>query len=157
MTRYMRICLINFILIIIVSGLWGQYDEKQILTQQAQNFYNSRQYAQAETIYKQVLERWPGDQLAILQLLNIAYQTGNIDKAEAILNEHGRYLQPATVLDHELQILVQRGSVDAAWEKALRSLELNPKDQNRYRIIASYFERRGFYDQVLRLYQLGRQ
>ena len=33
MTRYMRICLINFILIIIVSGLWGQYDEKQILTQ----------------------------------------------------------------------------------------------------------------------------
>jgi len=157
MTRYLRICLIGIILIICLSVLWGQYDEKQILTQQAQNFYNSRQYAQAETIYKQVLERWPGDQLAILQLLNIAYQTGNIDKAEAILNEHGRYLQPATVLDHELQILVQRGSVDAAWEKALRSLELNPKDQNRYRIIASYFERRGFYDQVLRLYQLGRQ
>jgi len=153
----MRSCLISIVLIIFSATLWGQYDEKQILTQQAQKFYNSRQLAQAETLYNQILDRWPGDQLAILQLLNIAYQTGNIDKAEAILNEHGRYLQPATVLDHELQILVQKGLVDAAWEKAMRSLELNPKDQNRYRIIASYFERRGFYDQVLRLYELGRQ
>jgi len=154
---YIRLFLISILLIITLSSLWGQYDERQILTQQAQNFYNSRQYAQAETIYKQVLERWPGDQVAILQLLNIAYQTGNIDKAEAILTEQGRHLQPATLLDHELQILVQKGLPDEAWDKAMRILEINPKDQNRYRIIASYFERRGFYDQVLRLYELGRQ
>jgi len=157
MMSYIRLFLISILLIITLSSLWGQYDERQILTQQAQNFYNSRQYAQAETIYKQVLERWPGDQVAILQLLNIAYQTGNIDKAEAILTEQGRHLQPATLLDHELQILVQKGFPDEAWDKAMRILEINPKDQNRYRIIASYFERRGFYDQVLRLYELGRQ
>jgi len=157
MMSYIRLFLISILLIITLSSLWGQYDERQILTQQAQNFYNSRQYAQAETIYKQVLERWPGDQVAILQLLNIAYQTGNIDKAEAILTEQGRHLQPATLLDHELQILVQKGLPDEAWDKAMRILEINPKDQNRYRIIASYFERRGFYDQVLRLYELGRQ
>lgn len=157
MMRYCRMCLIIIVISICFSMLWGQYDERQILIQQASNFYNSRQYTQAETLYRQILDRWAGDQTAILQLLNIAYATGNTDKAESVLKEQGRYLPATIVLDHELQILVLKGLPDEAWNKAMKSLELNPRDQNRYRIIASYFERRGFYDQVLRLYELGRQ
>lgn len=138
------------------SLLWGQYDQRQILLQQAQNYYSMRQYTQAENLYKQVLELVPTDQTAIMQLLNIAYMTGNVDKAEEVLDRYGAYLAPITLLDHQIQILVYRGQAEEAWPKVLRSISMNPNDQNRYRTIASYYERRGFFEYVQRIYQLGR-
>lgn len=154
--RNTKLTLIILLFVLISIALWCQYDEKQILIQQATNFYNQRQYTQAELLYRQVLERWPNDQTAILQSLNISYMTGDIDKAEQLLKDYGAYLPNSLLLDHEIQILVQRGKPEQAWEKAMQSLQLNPQDQNRYRILAAYFERRGFFDQVLRLYELGR-
>jgi predicted Zn-dependent protease len=127
------------------SLLWGQYDQRQILLQQAQNYYSMRQYTQAENLYKQVLELVPTDQTAIMQLLNISYMTGNVDKAEEVLDRYGAYLAPITLLDHQIQILVYRGQAEEAWPKVLRSISMNPNDQNRYRTIASYYERRGFF------------
>lgn len=144
------------ILSLCVIMLWGQYDEKAILTQQATNLYNSRQYAQAEQLYRQILQKWESDQHSILQLLNISYATGDVDKAEAVLSEYGRHLAPITILDHEIQILVHRGRAEEAWAKAMQSMQLNPNDQNRYRTLASHFQRRGFFDQVLELYEMGR-
>lgn len=138
------------------SLLWGQYDQRQILLQQAQNYYSMRQYTQAENLYKQVLELVPTDQTAIMQLLNISYMTGNVDKAEEVLDRYGAYLAPITLLDHQIQILVYRGQAEEAWPKVLRSISMNPNDQNRYRTIASYYERRGFFEYVQRIYQLGR-
>lgn len=139
------------------SGLlWGQYDQRQILLQQAQQHFNLRQYTRAENLYRQVLELVPTDQNAILQIINIAYLTGNVDKAQEVLDGYGAYLPPITLLDQQIQILVYRGKAEEAWPKVLQSISMNPKDQNRYRTIASYFERRGFFEYVQRLYQLGR-
>jgi len=140
------------------SGLLrGQYDQRQILLQQAQNHFGMRQYTQAENLYKQVLELVPTDQTAILQLINIAYATGNVDKAQDVLDRHGAYLPPITLLDQQIQILVYKGKAEEAWPKVLQSISMQPNDQNRYRTIASHFERRGFFEYVQRLYQLGRK
>ena len=138
------------------SLLWGQYDQRQILLQQAQNHFNMRQYTQAENVYKQVLELVPTDQTAIMQLLNIAYMTGNVDKAEEVLNRYGAHLAPITLLDQQIQIMIYRGKAEEAWTKVKQSISMNPSDQNRYRTIASHYERRGFFEYVQRLYQLGR-
>jgi len=149
--------LILILLLCSFAGLlWGQYDQRQILLQQAQQNFNLRQYTQAENLYRQVLELVPTDQTAILQIINIAYLTGNVDKAQEVLDRYGAYLPPITLLDQQIQILVYRGQAEEAWPKVLQSISMNPKDQNRYRTIASYFERRGFFEYVQRLYQLGR-
>lgn len=139
------------------SLLLGQYDQRQILLQQAQTHFNMRQYTQAENVYKQVLELVPNDQTAIMQLLNISYMTGNVDKAEETLDRYGAYLPAITLLDQQIQIMIYRGKAEEAWPKVQQSISMNPNDQNRYRTIASHYERRGFFEYVQRLYQLGRR
>ncbi len=151
----------RFLILLIVFGslsaaLFAQYDQKQILLQQAQSFFGIRQYANAETLYLQVLDLAPNEQVAILQLINIAYATGDVDKAEAVLNKYGAYLPELTLLDQQIQILIYRGRAEEAWEKTQQIIAIQPRDQNRYRTIASYFERRGFFEYVKQLYELGR-
>lgn len=138
------------------SMLLAQYDQRQILLQQAQNYYGLRQYTQAENIYRQILELQENDQTAIMQILNIAYMTGDVDKAEELLERYGAHLPPITLLDQQIQLLIYRGKAEEAWIKAMQSISLQPRDQNRYRTLASHFERRAFFEYVQRLYQLGR-
>lgn len=144
------------LIMICISVIYGQYDEKQVLTQQAFQLLAQRQFGQAETLFQQVLAKYPDDLNSILQLLNIYYQTSQIDKAEAILDNHRRSIPQITLLEHEIQLLIIKGMPDAAWQKSMVLLSISNHDQNRYRVLASYFERRGFFEQVLALYQNGR-
>ncbi len=59
--------IILIILLSVISILSAQYDEKQIMTQEAYQLLARRQYNEAEQMFRIILERWPGDQNSILQ------------------------------------------------------------------------------------------
>ncbi|MDZ4122368.1 MAG: tetratricopeptide repeat protein, partial [Candidatus Cloacimonadaceae bacterium] len=146
----------TIVFFLLIISLWGQFDERSIMTQQATQLMARRQYAEAEQVFRQVLQKFPSDTNSVLQLLQICYLTSQIDKAEAILLEFNRTLPPQQYTEQMIQLYVMQGKPNLAWDLAQNYLSQNNHDQNRYRLIASYFERRGFYEQVLELYRNAR-
>jgi hypothetical protein len=49
-----------------------------------------------------------------------------------------------------------QGKVSEAWNMSQRYLEQMAYNVNTYRTLAQYFERRGFYEQVIALYKEAR-
>ncbi len=150
------IALVLFLLCV-GSGLYAQFDEQQIMYQQAYQYLAQRQYDQAEKLFEQLLVKFPDDLNSVLQLLNIYHQTARIPKVEATLLQYARIIPELTRMENEVQILVARGEPAKAWDKSMQLLQLANYDQNKYRLIAAWFERRGFFEQVLALYEQARQ
>jgi len=156
MIRLPHIALI-LVLILSIGALAAQYDEQQVMYQQAYQYLAQRQYDQAERLFLQVLEKYPEDLNSVLQLLSIYHQTAHPDKVEAMLEQFRGIIPEMTRLENEVQVLVARGEPASAWDKSMELLRLTKFDQNKYRLIASWFERRGFYEQVLSLYEQARR
>lgn len=154
--RKLSIYFFVILIFLIPVLLSGQYDERQVLTQQAFQLLAQRQFGQAETLFQEILGRYPDDLNSIQQLLNIYYQTSQLDKAEMILTTHRRIIPQLTLLEHEIQLLILKGLPDQAWQKSMQVLQLSNNDQNRYRVLAAYFERRGFFENALSLYHHAR-
>lgn len=150
-----RLLLLMFALLVLIP-LAGQYNEREILSQQAYQMISQRQFAEAERLFLQVLEKFPDDANSVFQLLNIYNQTSQLDKAENLLRQYRRILPANQATEQEILLLVMQGKPDAAWELGQTHLVRTGYSENTYRLLASYFERRGFYEQVLRLYDDAR-
>ena len=148
--------LLSLIALLAVSGLEAQYNEREILSQQAYQFLAQRQFGEAERLFRQVLEQFPDDANSVLQLLNIYFQTSQLDKADALLKQYRRNLSTTVATEQEILLLVMQGQVDSAWSLSQAHLQQQNHSENSYRVLASYFERRGFYEQVLQLYRDAR-
>ena len=148
--------LLILILLACISAINAQYDEKQILTQQANQLLMQRQYAQAEQLFLQILDKYPGDINAVNQLMNIYFTLSQTDKAETTLNKYQRALPPQTYSELFIQLLIMQAKVEDAWQETLRYLELYGQDEYKYRHLASFFERKAFYDKVIELYTRAR-
>lgn len=145
------------ILLLLGQMLYAQFDEKSILTQQGYQLMSRRQYSEAEQIFKQVLAKYPADTNSVLQLIQIHFATSQPEKAEAVLQEFGRILPQTLYTEQMIQVHIMQGKLQPAWDLSLSYIAQNPSDQNRYRTLAAYFERRGFYEQGLELYQMARK
>jgi tetratricopeptide (TPR) repeat protein len=144
------------LLLLLVCGLFGQYDEKAILGQQAYQMLAQRQFGEAEKLFNQILQKYPDDVNSVLQLLNLLFQTSQLDKAEAALNQYRRVLPQTSLTEQEILLLVMQGKADPAWDKSQSYLQQQSYSEGKYRLIASFFERRGFLEQVIRLYHEAR-
>lgn len=152
----MKRFLLPLAFLLVLIPLWGQYNERDILNQQAYQMLGQRQFAEAEKIFLQVLEKYPDDANSVLQLLNIYFQTSQLDKAENLLRQHRRILPASQATEQEILLLVMQGRPDDAWNLGQTQLVRMNHSESTYRLLASYFERRGFYDHVLRLYEEAR-
>jgi tetratricopeptide (TPR) repeat protein len=150
------VCLL-LALLIIASLLPGQYDEKNILTQQAYQLMAQRKYAEAQKLFEEILQQFPDDANSVLQLLNIYFQTSQLDNAEALLKSHRRILPEKQATEQEILLLIMQGRQNDAWKLSESHLQRQNYSENTYRLLAAYFERRGFYDQVLQLYKDARE
>ncbi|MBW6514525.1 MAG: tetratricopeptide repeat protein [Candidatus Syntrophosphaera sp.] len=153
----LRRCLALLALLLAVSLALGQYNEKEIISQRAYQMLAQRQFTEAERLFGEVLQRWPDDANSVLQLLNIYFQTSQLDKAENMLNQYRRIIPPNQYAEQEILLAVMQGKPDTAWKLSLSYLQRQNYNENAYRLLASYFERRGFYDQVIQLYQDARR
>lgn len=141
--------------IFIILPCTAQYNEKQIMQQQAYQLLAQRQYAQAEQLFIQILDKYPGDFDSIVQLFNIYNTLSQTDKAENLLSTYQRGLPPQLYSEQHIQLQLLKGEVDAAYRESLDYLELY-RDENKFRQLASYFERKGIFEKALELYKLGR-
>lgn len=144
-------------LLLVSNPAWGQYNEREILTQQAYAQLGARQFAEAEKIFLQILEKYPNDTNSVLQLMNVYFQTSQLDKAEELLKRYRRSLPENQGTEQEIQLLIMRGKPEQAWNLSQAYLQRQNYGEGNYRLLASFFERRGFFEQVLRLYRDARK
>ena len=149
--------LFSAFLLLISNPAWGQYNEREILTQQAYAQLGARQFAEAEKIFLQILEKYPNDTNSVLQLMNVYFQTSQLDKAEELLKRYRRSLPENQATEQEIQLLIMRGKPEQAWNLSQAYLQRQNYGEGNYRLLASFFERRGFFEQVLRLYRDARK
>jgi len=153
----MKTLYLGIILLLLCSCLAAQYDEKQILYQQAGQYMTMRQYDRAEATYMQILDKYPNDLNSVLQLMQIYLSLNQNEKAENHLNRYQRVLPQSTMSELRIQLLLMQGRPDDADREAETYLSLFPGDLNKHRLLASFYERRSFYDQSIRLYEKARQ
>jgi tetratricopeptide (TPR) repeat protein len=153
----MKTLYLGIILLLLCSVLIAQYDEKQILYQQAGQYMTMRQYDRAEATYLQILDKYPNDLNSVLQLMQIYLSLNQNEKAENHLNRYQRVLPQSTMSELRIQLLLMQGRPDDADREAETYLSLFPGDLNKHRLLASFYERRSFYDQSIRLYEKARQ
>nr|MDK2851027.1 hypothetical protein [Candidatus Cloacimonadota bacterium] len=144
-------------LLLLVSAVFAQYDERQILMQQANQHLVRREYLQAENIFLQILEKNPTDLNAIMQLMQIYLNLSAADKAETLLRDYQRFMPEAVYTEQRIQLLIMQGQIDQALVESEAYLARNPELQGKYKLLASYFERRGHFDCSIRLYKKARE
>ncbi len=144
-------------LLFLVLPILAQYNERDILSQQAYQHLGQRQYAEAERLFLEVLEKFPDDSNSVFQLMNIYFQTAQTDKADNLLSKHRRILPVNQASEQEILLRVMQGRPDEAWQLGQAHLQRLGYAENTYRLLANYFERRGFYERVLELYQEARE
>lgn len=152
----MRFIIVTLIFLFAATALLAQYDERNIMTQNAQQLFNRRQYAEAEQAWLQLLQKYPNDVNAISQLFIMYLQINANDKAEKLIKDYRSVLPSNISLEYEIQLDVNQAKLKEAWDKAQSYIILNPKEEYRYRVMAGYFERKGFFDYSIRLYEQGR-
>lgn len=135
----------------------AQYDEKQILMQQANQMMVQRQYPQAEELFLQILEKFPNDQTSILQLAFMYLNISADLKAEEHIKKYQRQIPDKTFTELRIQVLVLQGKLEEANALADSYLALYGSASNAYHMVAGYFTRRAAYDSAIRIYNLARQ
>lgn len=148
--------LMTLLLLLLLLPLAAQYDERQILAQEANQHLIRRDYAQAETVFLQILVKYPNDLNSILQLMQIYLNLSSTDKAEALLSKYQRTLGENVYTEQRIQLYILQGQLPEAFQMAEAYLQANPPNQNKYRMIASFFERRGHYEYSIQVYQKAR-
>jgi len=143
-------------MLLLVVACYGQYNEKQIMVQQAYQLLAQRQYAQAEQLFLQVLDKYPSDFDSIVQLFNIYIGLAQADKAESLMQKYQRGIPPQMLSEQRVQLLLLKGQIDDAWKECMAYTELYA-NEGAYRLMASYFERKGLFDKSLDLYKSARQ
>lgn len=152
MKRLLLLCTVLFAL----QLLWAQYDEKQILSQKANQHLMQRQYSEAEQVFKEILRKYPNDLNSIFQLMQIYLSLNQGDKAEELLNQYQRILPQTTYQEYQIQVLLMQGKLNDAENQSEAYLRQFSNDINKYRLLASFYERRNFYDKAISYYQRGR-
>lgn len=151
-----RLSFILILLYLFSLPLFAQYNEKQILTQQASQYQLQRQYDRAETIYLEILDKYPNDLGTLLQLMQMFLNTDNAPKGNALLEKYQRVYAQSTYMEFKIQLLLLEAKEKLAKEESYRYLQLYGDAAHKYRLIAGFFERRRFYEGALEFYQAAR-
>lgn len=148
-------CLI--ITLIMLSLLWGQYDERQILVQQANQLMVQRQYDRAEEVFLQIIAQYPDDINSILQLTQLYLSLSQEVKVEEMLQTHQRHIPENAYTELRIQLLILQGKHEQANSLADSYLEIYGSNRSKYNLIASYFSGRGDNESAIRIFEAARR
>lgn len=142
---------------IFISTAFAQYNERAILTQAAQQMMMQRNFTQAEQAWLQILVKYPDDINSVAQLFQIYLHINQTEKAEKLILDYRSLLPDNLRQEYDIQLTIQQAKLELAWDKAMAYIQLYPGDEYRYRTLASYFERKGYFEQSIELYEKGRK
>lgn len=148
--------LLVIIFLVLVTNAYAQYNEKAIMHQKAQRLNSQRQYVEAEQAWLEVLVKYPADLIAVTQLFQLYLQISDADKAEKLLKDYRTVIPNNQWMEYDIQLDVMQAKLKDAWDKSQAYIQLAPNEEQRYRLLANFFERKGFSEQAIRLYEQGR-
>lgn len=95
-------------------ALWSEYDERNVLRQQAQRAAAQRNYEQADEIYRDMLKRDPSDYQIVENFVRNLFAQQKLTEAQATLDQYASVLPPIVMQRLKLQLLLQQGKDDEA-------------------------------------------
>jgi len=153
----MKKTILLLILGLFLMPLAGQYDERQILVQQANQLMMQRQYDRAEEAFLQILEKYPDDLNSIYQLIQMYFTISKDAKVEAMLAKYQRPIPENAYSEFRIRLLISQGRLDEAHSLADSYLDLYGSNQSKYQVIAGFFIQKGDFNSALRIYDKGRE
>lgn len=150
-----RYIIITFLLIATV--LVAQYDEKQILMQQAMQHTRQRQFDQAISIYEEILDKFPEDRDAADRLVRSYISVSNFNDARRVLDKYKDNFSDLDYMRHNLNLLLRTGEKPTAIDEANSYLTQYSGHIQHYRQIATIFEQNRHHDVAIDIYKRARQ
>jgi tetratricopeptide (TPR) repeat protein len=153
----MKKSLLWLILSLLMLPLAGQYDERQILVQQANQLVMQRQYDRAEAAFLQILEKYPEDLNTVFQLIQMYFTISKDMELEEMLKKYQRVIPENMYQELRIRLLLNQGKLFDARSLADSYLEIYGSNQSKYQMIAAYFSQKADYDGALHIYETGRR
>jgi len=136
------------LILILASALWGQqvqglsranagkqesaYDEKAIMTKQAERYAARRKFEQANTIYRELMEKYPEDWEIVEDLLNNLMRVSKYKETSKILEEKKDIIPPYNYLRIKIPLLIRDGETKEAFKLGDKYLANNKNTVNAY-------------------------
>ena len=134
---------IKIIIVLILTTcfftLWGQqvqglsranankpesvYNEKEIMKKQAERYSARRKYGQANTIYRELMEKYPEDWEIVEDLLTNLLRVSNFDETNIILKQKKDVLPQYNYLKLKIPLLIREGNTKEAFKIGDKYLE----------------------------------
>lgn len=132
---------IFLLLLVAVSvALWSEYDERNVLRQQAQRAAAQRNYEQADEIYRDMLKRDPSDYQIVENFVRNLFAQQKLTEAQATLDQYASVLPPIVMQRLKLQLLLQQGKDDEAEKSVEEFLKTYPDRMNFYPALATVYQ-----------------
>jgi len=131
---------IMLILLILPGLIWAQYNNKEILLNQANRYLMQRNYEKANQLYEQVLTDYPVDGNTVELYINNLIRISKIDKAAEKLQLYADNLPEFIFVRLNTAVLISQGKPDQAYDETRKFLEQHPGSIQYYKSLAAVFE-----------------
>jgi len=161
------------LILILASALWGQqvqglsranagkqesaYDEKAIMTKQAERYAARRKFEQANTIYRELMEKYPEDWEIVEDLLNNLMRVSKYKETSEILEEKKDIIPPYNYLRIKIPLLIRDGETKEAFKLGDKYLADNKNNVNVYLDMSRIYSGSGQYEQSSEVLQEARK
>ncbi|MBT3169610.1 MAG: hypothetical protein HN952_03145 [Candidatus Cloacimonetes bacterium] len=134
----MKIRLMLMILLT-VSSLFAQLDEREILFKRATRYRTQQQYEKAAETFSEILKIYPADEEVIEQFTMLLIQTKQTKRAEKLLTTHKKSISKVSYTNLQINIMLSKGQIKKAKNIAFEYLNGNIRI-NDYQKLFSTFE-----------------
>lgn len=152
-----KISLVLGFLLLLITVLSAQYDEKRIMLNQAQSFENLNQITRAQSVYEDLLKKYPADNEVIQRLLSVYFRTSAFDNVNSLLESKKSVLNQIIYVQNKVTYLVKTNDLNQAKKLADDFIKQNPQLINNYQSIATIFESNTLYDYAQEYYLAARK
>jgi hypothetical protein len=124
---------------------------------QAQSLENLNQYTKAQTIYEDLIKRYPNDIDVINRLLNSYLRVSEFEKVNSLIESKKPVLDPALYIRYKITYLIKINEISEAKKISDNYLKTNPNLINNYTLLANVFESNQLFEIANDYYFSGRK
>ncbi len=149
---------LSVIIICFLSNLlFGQYDEKRIMLNQAQSFESFNQFTKAQSVYKDLLVKFPQDQDIISAYFNSLIKTSSLDDAKKLVEQSKPVISDLLFTQFCIILDLKDNKLNEAKRLKNDYFKKNPGRINDYQILAQTFESNHLNDIAVEIYLQSRE
>jgi len=143
-------------LVIISTGIYGQYDQKQVMMNQIRRLEARREFTQVLQIYEDLIEKYSDDQEIVSGYFNTLLNLNRIEAAAQVLEDYEELFAPDVFTQMNVSIMIRRGETSQARKAGMDYLRANPGNVAQYRNFALVYERERQFEIAIDVLELAR-